>query len=53
MVGGHHYLIEMLEFAATHNIRPLVETFHFSEINLAIEKLLRNQLRYRAVLTWE
>jgi len=53
IVGGRHYLIEMLEFAATHNIRPLIETFPFSDINLAVEKLLRNQLRYRAVLTWE
>lgn len=43
---------EMLQFAATHNVKPWVETFDMSEegISDAVEKLKGNKLRYRAVL---
>jgi uncharacterized zinc-type alcohol dehydrogenase-like protein len=52
IVGGHHYLAEMFEFAAIHSIRPQVEEFAFADINEAIQRLLHNQVRYRAVLKW-
>jgi D-arabinose 1-dehydrogenase-like Zn-dependent alcohol dehydrogenase len=43
---------DMLEFAARHNIRPMIETFVLSEDGLgkAIEKLKAGSVRYRAVL---
>lgn len=43
---------EMLEFAAMHNINPMVEKFPMSEKGLkeAIDKLEKGDVRYRAVL---
>ena len=41
----------MLEFSALHGIRPQVEVFPMSEVNAALERLSRNEVRYRAVLT--
>ncbi|VEP13996.1 hypothetical protein H1P_2300002 [Hyella patelloides LEGE 07179] len=40
----------MLEFAARHNIEPIIETFSFDQINEAMEKLRSGQPRYRLVL---
>ena len=41
---------KMLKFAARHNIVAKTEVFPMSEINTAIDKLSKNQIRYRAVL---
>jgi len=43
---------EMLQFAATHGVKPWVETFELSEKGIAeaVEKMKGNKLRYRAVL---
>lgn len=48
--GSRHCMREMLQFAAEHNIRPQVETVPLSSLNEAIDKLKRNQARYRLVL---
>ena len=40
----------MLDFAARHHIQPTIETFKFSEINDALEKLRHGKPRYRIVL---
>jgi len=40
----------MLNFAARHHIQPTVETYKFSEINDALEKLRHGKPRYRIVL---
>ncbi|HSX14105.1 MAG TPA: NAD(P)-dependent alcohol dehydrogenase [Chlamydiales bacterium] len=40
---------EMLSFAAENNIRPWIEELPLSQINLAIEKLKKNEARYRIV----
>jgi uncharacterized zinc-type alcohol dehydrogenase-like protein len=40
----------MLNFAARHHIQPTIETFKFSEINDALEKLRHGKPRYRIVL---
>ena len=43
---------EMLQFAATHDVKPWVENFELSESGIAevAEKLQANKLRYRGVL---
>lgn len=43
---------EMLNFAAVHNIKPVIEEFKMDEAGVAdaLGKLKAGQLRYRAVL---
>ncbi|BEI87263.1 hypothetical protein CcaverHIS002_0706090 [Cutaneotrichosporon cavernicola] len=43
---------EMLDFAAFHGIRPIVQSFPFTEegINEALERLGKGEIRYRAVV---
>jgi D-arabinose 1-dehydrogenase-like Zn-dependent alcohol dehydrogenase len=43
---------EMLQFAATHDVKPWVQTFDLSESGIAdaVGKLTANQIRYRGVL---
>ena len=41
---------EILDFAAFHQITPMVQTMPLSQINEAIDKVLANQARYRIVL---
>ena len=45
----------MLEFAARHNIRPMIQQFPMSVegIEEAVGKLKEGKLRYRAVLSWD
>lgn len=43
-------MYEMLTFAASKEIRPMIEKFKLSEVNSAIEKLRSGRVRYRAVL---
>jgi len=49
--GGRRTMLEMLDFAARHGIRPQVELLPMSEANAAITRVRRNQARYRVVLT--
>lgn len=46
---------EMLNFSALHGIKPIIETFPFTEygINEAMEKLRQGRMRYRGVLAME
>jgi D-arabinose 1-dehydrogenase-like Zn-dependent alcohol dehydrogenase len=43
---------EMLQFAATHDVKPWVEKFDLSEKGIAevVEKMNGNKIRYRGVL---
>jgi D-arabinose 1-dehydrogenase-like Zn-dependent alcohol dehydrogenase len=43
---------DMLTFAAKHGIKPVIETFAFSEddLKVALAKLNAGKLRYRGVL---
>lgn len=43
-------IAEMLGFAARHRVTPLVERLPLDEVNVAIERVRRNQVRYRMVL---
>lgn len=40
----------MIAFAALHNIRPQVELMPFEGINEALDRVRKNQARYRIVL---
>jgi uncharacterized zinc-type alcohol dehydrogenase-like protein len=42
--------VQMLEFAAQHNIEPMVESYPLSRVNDAIERLREGKPRYRLVL---
>jgi D-arabinose 1-dehydrogenase-like Zn-dependent alcohol dehydrogenase len=49
-IGTPLQIEEMLRFAALHNIRTTVEVMPMEHVNLALEKVRRNQARYRIVL---
>ena len=53
VVGGRRFMQEMLEFAAIHQIKPMVETMPLSEVNSAMDRVLANKARYRIVLVSE
>ena len=42
--------MKLLEFCARHRIQPLVEVLPMDQINTAIERLKRGDVRYRFVL---
>jgi uncharacterized zinc-type alcohol dehydrogenase-like protein len=48
--GSPAAIATMLKFAARHHIEPTVESFRFSEMNEALEKLRQGNVRYRIVL---
>jgi len=52
LVGSPATIAKMLDFAARHNIKPVIERFHFEQVNEALEKLHQGQVRYRGVLGW-
>jgi uncharacterized zinc-type alcohol dehydrogenase-like protein len=49
--GSPRMLTEMLDVAARHKVQAITETFALSRVNDAVEKVKKNQVRYRAVLT--
>lgn len=49
-VGSPGSIQTMLDFAARHSIKPIVETFPFEKVNDAIEHLKGGKARYRIVL---
>ena len=50
-IGSPRMLTEMLDVAARHKVQAITETFALSRVNDAVEKVKKNQVRYRAVLT--
>jgi alcohol/geraniol dehydrogenase (NADP+) len=50
-IGSRAAMVEMLRFADEYGIAPLVETRPMAEVNEAIERVRRNDARYRVVLT--
>jgi uncharacterized zinc-type alcohol dehydrogenase-like protein len=50
-VGSPANIARMLEFAARHKIRPVVESYRFDQVNEAMERLRSGQARYRIVLS--
>ena len=49
-VGSPGVIAQMLDFAARHNIEPIVESFAMEDVNDAIEHLKSGKARYRVVL---
>jgi alcohol/geraniol dehydrogenase (NADP+) len=50
-IGSPHQLREMLDVAARHGVHAITESFRMVKANEAIEKVKKNKVRYRAVLT--
>ena len=44
---------QMVDFAARHDIRPMIESFKMSDVNEAMERLRHGKPRFRVVLTRE
>ncbi|GIL91269.1 hypothetical protein Vretifemale_18834 [Volvox reticuliferus] len=55
VVGGRADMQEMLTFAGTHGVRPMVETMPLSQVNQAMKRVAEGKARYRIVLIsdWE
>ncbi|KAJ2799222.1 hypothetical protein H4R21_003626 [Coemansia helicoidea] len=51
LIGGVNVLRKALEFAAEHNIRPIVETFPIELVNEALQRMDDGKAHYRIVLT--
>ena len=49
-VGSPAVIAEMLDFAKLHDIKPVIETFSFDNINAAISRLRAGDAHYRIVL---
>lgn len=50
-VGSPATIARMLDFSVRHNIRPIIETYRFEQVNAAMDRLKSGQARYRIVLT--
>jgi uncharacterized zinc-type alcohol dehydrogenase-like protein len=50
-IGSPHQIREMIEVAARHGVKAITEAFPMAKANEAIEKVKKNKVRYRAVLT--
>jgi uncharacterized zinc-type alcohol dehydrogenase-like protein len=50
VIGSRAGIRQMLDFAARHGIKAQTEVMPMSEVNAAIERVRRNQARYRMVL---
>jgi uncharacterized zinc-type alcohol dehydrogenase-like protein len=50
-IGSPHRLREMLDVAARHGVKAMTESFAMAKANEAIEKVKKNKVRYRAVLS--
>ena len=48
--GSPRDLHEMLDVAARHNVQAITEKFAMKDANKAVERVKKNQVRYRAVL---
>ncbi len=50
LVGSPDEFEPMLQFSADHKIYPFIEKFNWKDVNEAANKVLANQVKYRAVL---
>ena len=49
-IANRDTIVETLAFAARHGIKPQIETAPMSQVNLGLDRLRSNQVRYRMVL---
>jgi uncharacterized zinc-type alcohol dehydrogenase-like protein len=52
-IGDRATIAEMLRFAARHRIAPVIERMPLAEVNAALDRVRRNEARYRMVLDVE
>ncbi|KAK4356331.1 hypothetical protein RND71_025302 [Anisodus tanguticus] len=50
LIGGIKETQEMLDFAAKHNITPVIEVVPMDYVSTALERLLKSDVKYRFVL---
>ena len=50
-IGPPHLLREMIDVAARHGVKAITEAFPMAKANEAIDKVKKNKVRYRAVLS--
>mmetsp|Transcript_32337 Transcript_32337/g.52242 ORF Transcript_32337/g.52242 Transcript_32337/m.52242 type:complete len:351 (-) Transcript_32337:216-1268(-) len=50
LIGSVGEIKEMLEFAAKHNVLPIIEKYKMSECNKGVERVESGKVRYRVVL---
>lgn len=50
-VGSPATIARMLDFAVRHDIRPVIETYAFDQVNEAVARLRSGKARYRIVLS--
>jgi uncharacterized zinc-type alcohol dehydrogenase-like protein len=50
-IGSPHQIAEMLDVAARHKVKATTELFPMSKANEALDKVKKNKVRYRAVLS--
>ncbi len=50
-VGSPVNIARMLEFAARHEVKPVIERFGFDQVNAALQHLRSGEARYRVVLS--
>lgn len=48
--GAPSNIADMVNFAARHGVKPMIEVYPLAEANKALERTRRSQARYRAVL---
>ena len=53
IVGNRKDMREVLDIAVRHNIRPIIEKYRLEDIEKIYERLIKNQVRYRAVITFD
>jgi len=49
-IGSPHQLREVMDVAARHGVKAQTEKFAFDKVNVALSKVRKNHVRYRAVL---
>jgi D-arabinose 1-dehydrogenase-like Zn-dependent alcohol dehydrogenase len=50
-IGSRARMREMLDFSARHGVVAQTEAMPFDQVNAALERVRRNEARYRVVLT--
>ena len=50
LIGGIKETQEMLDFCAKHNITPEIEVIAPDQVNVAYERVLKSDVRYRFVI---
>ncbi|KNE62865.1 hypothetical protein AMAG_08042, partial [Allomyces macrogynus ATCC 38327] len=50
LIGARGDIVEMLEFATKHNVRPWIEKMPMKDVNTAITRLRKGDVSYRFVL---